>query len=429
MADPYEVKPDRRLLRSRRIAVCRSDPGGNRLPKTEPKIVLVQRPGKEERREFAVQSQQPICSSRLTNDVKQPEDAAVTLIKAPVVWSPLTVKAAVSRLSEGHHAVKTSPPAPMVIKQEVCDPLPKVTVAWSPLTVQAAVKRLSVVQHEQRTQPSAHVLVKRHAENAFGSTILPKLSRRTPSVIPKVAQPEVPKREIRVIQTGRHHRSKVLHGPWDRVGDNLLRGRFKCLPKTIMKVPGLKDIMIAEVLKVLDKECDTLTSMTFNSVLRENDPVALKDFCWDEVMKEWKTAAPTFFKFLRHASKVFENSTADQAYTPKDRSIPMAMGGALLLRARSSSMCAPMYINSMILQQEGTRKRCIDQLNRVGICMSHRRMQTRLKNIEETLDGELVRWEDTEETDTATNDSDEEKEGSSYEDGDSNVPEITYIVS
>lgn len=222
-----------------------------------------------------------------------------------------------------------------------------------------------------------------------------------------------------VVQTGRHRRSKILKGPWHKVGDNLLRGRFKRVPNAIMKVPGFKDIMVEEVLKVLDKECETLTSLTFNSVLRENDP---KDFRWEKVMKEWKTAAPTFLKFLQHASKVFENSTADQTYTPRGKSLPMAMGGALLLRARSSSMCAPMFMNSMILQKGGTTKSCLDQLNRVGVCMSHRRTQLELKDV-------FGETEETEEMDTTPYNSDEEKRGSAYEDGDSDVPEITYIVS
>ncbi|CAJ1071564.1 uncharacterized protein LOC117827126 [Xyrichtys novacula] len=220
----------------------------------------------------------------------------------------------------------------------------------------------------------------------------------------------------KVVQTGRFQRTKVLQGPRHRVGCNLVRGRFKCLPKAIMKVPGLKDVMIAEVLKVLDNECETLTSETFNSLLGENDPVALRDFSWEKVMTEWKTTVPTFFKFLRHASKVFENSSTDQTYTPKDWSLPMAMGGALLLRAHLPSVCAPMYIDSMILQQGGTKKWSIEQLNRVGVCLSHSRLQGKLKKGEKRW-GHKGAKRKTKEMHTQTDDFDEKKQSSTYEEG------------
>ncbi|XP_020507021.2 uncharacterized protein [Labrus bergylta] len=411
MADLEDVKPDGRPLRSLRLAEWKRLNKERRQTQTAKKIALVQRPKKEEDGALEVQLKRPRQPSLPACEAKPSEDAAVMLLKTPVVWSPLTVKAAVSRLSGGQHAQssQTSPAVPAVIKQEDSDSLPKAPVTWSPVAVKAAVNRLSGMQH---TQPSPPVFGKQSAHNAFRSTMPTEQSRLTPQ--------EERKKEIKVIQTGRSHRSRVLSGPWRRVGDIILRGRFQRLPKAMMKVPGFKDHIVAEVLKVLDKECETLTSVTFNSALRENDPAALKSFSWDKVMSEWKTTAPTFLQFLRHASKVFENQTL----TPKDKPLPMAMGGALLLRARSSCMCAPLYINSMILRQGGTKKRCIARLNRLGLCMSNRRTLLRLKGIDETQEHSKQRSEDTEMPEST-----EDKGDSNYEEGDSDVPEITYIVS
>ncbi|XP_074545351.1 uncharacterized protein LOC141804665 isoform X2 [Halichoeres trimaculatus] len=396
---------------------------------------------KEEERELPVQSENPMLPSQL-NEIKQ-EDTAAPQVKAPVVWSPLIVKAAVSKLSGVQDTANVSPPVITVIKQEEgSDLLPMKTVAWSPLAVQPAVNKLPAVQHGKAKQPKTLLWIKRNAGKAFRVTISPNQSSMAPPVTQQVtsqataqaAAPVVEEKEIKVVQTGSHQRSRILKGPWNKVGMNLMRGRFKRLPKNIMNVPGLKDIMVDEVLKVLDKECETLASLTFNSVLREKDPMILKDFRWEKVIEEWKTAAPTFLKFLQHASKVSEDPSADQTHTPKGKSLPMAMGGALLLRARSSSMCAPMYINSMILQQGGTKKKCFDQLNRVGVCVPHRKMQRTFGNAYTTQGSELARWgeeiEETEEMDITSHNSDDGEEGGSiYEEGDSDVPEITYIVS
>ncbi|XP_041658445.1 uncharacterized protein LOC121519689 isoform X2 [Cheilinus undulatus] len=419
MADYEDVRADGNPLLSIRITEVRSVREEMGLQKTGEKIPLVQTPEEEDDDVLEVPLTQPAHLIQPTYEAKPSEDAGVMLLKTPVVWSPHTVKAAVSRLSAVQPAQsKTSPPVPSETTQENnSDTLPKATVTWSPVAVKAAVNRISEKHQTQPTQPalpSPLAADKLPADDALKSTM--------PTEQSSEELREERRREIKIIQNGRYRKSRVLSGPWRQVGGLLLRGRFQRLPKALMQVPGFRDHIVAEVLKELDKECETLTSAAFNSALRENDPAALKDFSWDRVIREWKTTAPTFLKFLRRASKVYEN----QSLTPKDKSLPMAMGGALLLRARSPCMCAPQYINSMILRQGGTKKRCVSRLNRLGLCMSNRRSLLRLKDAKKS---QAPTKQKPEETDTEMPAISEENRYSNKEEEDSDVPEITYIVS
>uniref|UniRef100_UPI0037E8E424 uncharacterized protein n=1 Tax=Semicossyphus pulcher TaxID=241346 RepID=UPI0037E8E424 len=420
MADLGDDILDEKPPKSHCIAEFKAEPEEKYEPTAGQKIAHVQRLNEgTERMVLGMQLTQPTQPSQPVYEAVPSEDTAVKLLKAPVVWSAHTVKAAVSRISgvQQTQSAHTTPLAPEAIKQEEdSGMLPKSPVAWSPLTVKAAVSRLSGVQSTQLPPPSPHVSAKRPAGDALRST--------TPHKRCILRRQGGGSADIKVVQAG-SQRSRILHGPWRRVGENLIRGRFKRVTKSVMSVPGFKDIMVSEVLRQLDKECETLTSLTFNSTLRESDPQALRDFSWNKVMGEWKTAAPIFLRFLQHASKVFKDSTARDTPAPKDKTLPMVMSGALLLKARSPFMSAPMYINSMTMQQGGVSKRCMDRLNRLGVCMSNRRMLDKRKDIEETRDGKL---ESEGQADTLMEDSSEEKDVN-YEEGDGTVPEITYIVS
>ncbi|XP_045061913.1 zinc finger protein 595 isoform X3 [Coregonus clupeaformis] len=154
-----------------------------------------------------------------------------------------------------------------------------------------------------------------------------------------------------------------------------------------MAIPGLGHAMLEEVLKLVTKECVTLVSMRFNSVLRQTSPLSLKTFNWTTVTDEWKTSAPTFLSFLSASSAT---ASLNPNTTKSAKSSMVAMAGALLLRARSKNMCAPMYRTSMLLRQGRTRTRCQNKLAKMGVCVSSHSSLTKRREITLSYDKDFA---------------------------------------
>uniref|UniRef100_A0A674A613 THAP domain-containing protein 1 n=1 Tax=Salmo trutta TaxID=8032 RepID=A0A674A613_SALTR len=189
------------------------------------------------------------------------------------------------------------------------------------------------------------------------------------------------------LRVGSSLRTRVLTGPWETVADNLVRGRFKAIPKNLMAIPGMGHVMLEEVLKLVTKECVNLVSMRFNSVLRRTSPLSLKTFNWTTVTDEWKNAAPTFLRFLSTSSAT---AGLNPNTTKSARSSMVAMAGALLLRARSKNMCAAMYRTSMLLRQGRTSTRCQNKLAKMGVCVSNHSSLTKRREITRSYDKDFA---------------------------------------
>ncbi|XP_036385721.1 uncharacterized protein LOC118778331 isoform X2 [Megalops cyprinoides] len=197
-----------------------------------------------------------------------------------------------------------------------------------------------------------------------------------------------------ILKTSSGMKTRVLRGPFEKIGEDLVQGRYKNLPRSIMAVPGLAYCVTNEVLKLVDKECKELTSKKFDSVLRQKTPSALADFTWDKVLKEWEQTAPNFLKFLECASTVSTQKGAKGQHKAADdtKKYTMAMAGVTLLRARSREMSAPMYHNSLVMHHGGAKKRCFRRLARLGICVSSRSTLHKLKQMSRSWDSQILEW-------------------------------------
>ncbi|KAJ8386059.1 hypothetical protein AAFF_G00177480 [Aldrovandia affinis] len=189
-------------------------------------------------------------------------------------------------------------------------------------------------------------------------------------------------------------KTRVLRGPFEKIGEDLVQGRYKNLPRSIMAVPGLAYCVTNEVLKLIDRECKKLTSKKFDSVLRQKTPSALADFTWDKVLSEWEKTAPNFLRFLECVSNVSTQSAAKGRHKAMDgtKKYAMAMGGVTLLRVRSREMSAPMYHNSIVMHHGGAKKRCFWRLARLGICVSSRSTLHKLKQMSRSWDSQILEW-------------------------------------
>ncbi|CAB1326735.1 unnamed protein product [Coregonus sp. 'balchen'] len=274
------------------------------------------------------------AASRMsTSVVQQPASAVGRLGAKPKGEPATTTTGAASRMSTS------------VVQQPAVVP-----VAFSPQTVKSAVGRLGA---KPKGEPATTTT---GAASRMSTSVV-----QQPAVVPVAFSPQTVKVSFRV---GSSLRTRVLTGPWEAVADNLVRGRFKAIPRNLMAIPGLGHAMLEEVLKLVTKECVTLVSMRFNSVLRQTSPLSLKTFNWTTVTDEWKTSAPTFLSFLSASSAT---ASLNPNTTKSAKSSMVAMAGALLLRARSKNMCAPMYRTSMLLRQGRTRTRCQNKLAKMGM--------------------------------------------------------------
>ncbi|KAJ8414725.1 hypothetical protein AAFF_G00022480 [Aldrovandia affinis] len=215
-------------------------------------------------------------------------------------------------------------------------------------------------------------------------------STQRPAPIPGSIQ----RRETKIIvRTAASVKTRILTGPLENIVLNIVQARYRSLSKSVMSVPGLSHLVVNEVLKRVKKECKQLTSLKFNSVLRQTAPSALKDFQWMKVWAEWRTTAPTFLRFLEFASAAsIETATAEGKQPGMGKKCVMAMAGAALLRARANHMCAPMYRNSLVMHHGRARKRCFEQFARLGICVSHASTLQKFKEMDHKWDSQFLQW-------------------------------------
>ncbi|KAL0963345.1 hypothetical protein UPYG_G00305050 [Umbra pygmaea] len=208
-----------------------------------------------------------------------------------------------------------------------------------------------------------------------------------------------------LVQSETSRKTRIVTGPMEKVVENIVRGRLHSVPKAVMDVPSLAPLVIKEVLKRVDKECQALTSLEFNSLLRQTSPPALKEFNWDKVLEEWRTNAPTFMSFLSTASTFAKTQTkkTQPAHTKK---CTTAMGGACLLRARCEKMNAAMHLNSLLLHHGNAKKACHRRLAEIGICVSRRSTNKKLKGISESQESNFEWMPVTDESWTASADED-----------------------
>ncbi|XP_042185050.1 uncharacterized protein LOC112259665 isoform X1 [Oncorhynchus tshawytscha] len=318
----------------------------------------------------------------------------------PVAFSTQTVKSAVDRLGakpKCEPGTTTTGAASQMSTSVVQQPA-VVPVAFSTQTVKSAVGRLGA---KPKCEPGTTTT---GAASQMSTSVV-----QQPAVVPVAFSTQTVKsavgrlaswqtttssgsrryqtyKEAKVsLRVGLSLRTRVLTGPWETVADNLARGRFKAIPKNLMAIPGLGHAMLEEVLKLVTKECVTLVSMRFNSVLRQTSPLSIKTFNWTTVTNEWRNSAPTFFRFLSTSSAT---AGLNPNTTKSAKSSMVAMAGALLLRARSKNMCAAMDRTSML--QRRTRTRCQNKLAKMGVCVSSHSSLTKRRDITLSYDEDLA---------------------------------------
>ncbi|XP_064823037.1 uncharacterized protein LOC135540360 isoform X4 [Oncorhynchus masou masou] len=171
----------------------------------------------------------------------------------------------------------------------------------------------------------------------------------------------------------------ILTGPMEKLVDNMLNGQFFSAAKAIMEIPDLAPLVTKEVLNQVVKECKELTSVPFNSILRQTSPSSLEAFRWDTVFTEWKTTAPTFLRFLESASTSTWVSALTKERTQR-KNFAIGMAGATLLKVRCGRMSAPMYRNSLIMHQ-AQKKKCFNRFARLGVCVTKQSMLHLLRRV------------------------------------------------
>ncbi|KAK6291745.1 hypothetical protein J4Q44_G00375300 [Coregonus suidteri] len=250
--------------------------------------------------------------------------------KSPERKKPHSVTSVVPRQigSAGRNLFQSdSVSVPSSTPTTVTAPTTPTPLMWSPETVKGEVGRLTLSNPESQTQPSTNLAATRStcpATRRYGINTFKKETKV-------------------VVRTAKSMKSRILKGPFEKIGTNLAQGRYRALPRCVMSVPGLRDVTVDEVLSVVEKECRNLTSLRFNSILQRIDPDDVKSFKWEKVLAEWRENAPTFLKFLECVSTFSEVNTSQMAtQRGKGQMCAVAMAGVTLLRARSNKMSAPM---------------------------------------------------------------------------------------
>ncbi|KAL0969927.1 hypothetical protein UPYG_G00234650 [Umbra pygmaea] len=155
-------------------------------------------------------------------------DTTAVRRSTPVMWSHQTVK-----LSDGKGEKETTT---LYEKGEQHE--------------QSAVSRLCIPVSQPTT--SSNYAVSRTMESNFSITPTQpsaNFAMRRPRWSSKRRETKV------VVRTANSMRSRILTGPYDIIGVNLVSGRFHTLPKNVMAVPDLRDVTIDNVLSIVQKEC------------------------------------------------------------------------------------------------------------------------------------------------------------------------------
>ncbi|CAJ1071563.1 uncharacterized protein LOC112141289 isoform X2 [Xyrichtys novacula] len=310
MADPEETDPTWRPPQTLLPGEIKSDPEENN------QLINGQRIKEEESGDFEVQSQltQP---SGPANEMKS-GDTAIRREKSPVVWLPLTVKAAVTNLSRVQHAqsAKTSPSAPAAVEQENgSDVLPKVTAVWS--TCMTAVNGLLVTPHTPLAWPTLHrattLVHVRPAVDASGPTVPPKRSRLTQPVIPPEAPAQMEENESKM------HISIVSEG-------NCLPGTLSPLGFGCPLCPRYTPTAQASIERHLKRHLTNGVSFEGKVICRCHLPCRDKShyhclFCEATVLQK-----PTFIRHMQLCLwKIYatrDTATATESAPPQDTATP-----------------------------------------------------------------------------------------------------------
>ncbi|XP_030214488.1 uncharacterized protein LOC115545448 isoform X2 [Gadus morhua] len=306
----------------------------------------------------------PLSAASVQDNVDGTKATASTPKKLPVLWSLRDVQAAVGK----------------VLQKDAGGVSPATSIA-EPGTLPAGVSLLTASPVSPLSAPSTQSV----QEDTVGTTAR-EFSVHPP---PKIHDTGTGQRSTAriIVTTPKWKHSRIITGPLERVADALVRAEHYRLPRCLMKIPGMDNIMIDEVLKRVKDEAIKLTSVRFGSVLRQTTQDALDKFDLSDVVSEWKANAPTFLKFLECVSSAsFDGLPSSESSYTKTKKGATVMGGATLLRARVHQMNAMQHRNSLLLRQGGTNKRCLARLSRLGCCVSSKRkMATKKTNVIHTV--------------------------------------------
>ena len=102
--------------------------------------------------------------------------------------------------------------------------------------------------------------------------------------------------------------------------------------RTLLKVPKLREATLHEVTKVVKNECNELCKIVPSpSYLRRSSVQSLQEFKWEPVIYDLHAKAPVLTAILEAATQCSQRATPPAG--------KIAMAAAILLKARSRSMC------------------------------------------------------------------------------------------
>ena len=122
--------------------------------------------------------------------------------------------------------------------------------------------------------------------------------------------------------------------------------------------PDLKQNIVNRVAGEINKESESLCSVSSNSILRETSATKLKDFKASEHLKEVNEKAPTLYSCIRACavSPLKEREISKgQVKKARLRTEPLSMALSVLLKCRNQQMSAQAYRVGTILWHGGAK--------------------------------------------------------------------------
>lgn len=125
---------------------------------------------------------------------------------------------------------------------------------------------------------------------------------------------------------------------------------FTKISRAAFKAKKLQKALVSRTCLKLEKECRRLVNKK-KSVLRSTALKDLKAFKWRKLINEWRTQAPTLYKFLKTASNAV-NTKQSVRLRPF-----IGTAGAILLKGRNQRMSAVQHLVGLCLFLGRTRKK------------------------------------------------------------------------
>ena len=138
---------------------------------------------------------------------------------------------------------------------------------------------------------------------------------------------------------------------------NITNQNWKTAAKNILKHKDLADEVKAQILNLIEGECQALCSVNGDCMLWKSKPEDLKSFCFERLESDLRRLSPFLLSVLSTVTK---------------KSLPATCAAAsIAVRGRDPRLSAFAYYLNSILQYGGAKKAVFERFCKMGITTNH----------------------------------------------------------